>query len=167
MLCALIFQYMMESTSKSSLERCYLFSFSMGDSTSYPSLWNKCIKDKTRLWSFNGINIHIEYVRIGSCRINVTLLATLLSNTAKRNNSTNINNIKIIWSKLACGTMWIGIIFMLDFKCSLRHLWLCESFRKCEVPLKCRKWTSSKGFSFSIHHGRSYGNFFCRTNKCC
>ena len=71
-----------------------------------------------------------------TCRINVTMLATLLSNTAKRNNSTNINNIKIIWSKLDCSTIWIGIILMLDFKCSLRHLWLCESFRKCEVPSK-------------------------------
>lgn len=64
------------------------------------------------------------------------MLATLLSNTAKRNNFTNINNIKIIWSKLACSIIWIGIILMFDFKCCLCHLWLCESFRKCEVPSK-------------------------------
>lgn len=29
--------------------RCYLFSFPMGYSTSYLSLWNKCFKNKTRL----------------------------------------------------------------------------------------------------------------------
>ena len=74
------------------------------------------------------IYIHIKYVRIRSCRINVTLLATLLFDSAKRNNFTNVNNIKIIWSKLACSTIWIGIILMFDFKCSLCHLWICESF---------------------------------------